>query len=90
MKKKHKIYFFHPYSGKGGADLSISRLINGLDHNKFEIDFLSLNKPKIKNRINHKINYKVFKQKRTLYSIKHINEYISKEYVNKFHPEVKI
>ena len=38
MKNKIKIYFFHPYSGYGGADLSISRLINGLDDKNFLSD----------------------------------------------------
>ncbi len=76
MKKKNKIYFFHPYSGTGGADLSISRLINGLNHNKFEVDFLTLNKPKIKNKIKKKINYKIIKSKRTFFAFKLINKYI--------------
>ena len=49
-KKKIKVYLFHPYSGKGGADLSISRLINGLNDKKYEIDFLSLNTPLIKKK----------------------------------------
>ena len=35
-KKKIKIYIFHPYSGKGGADLSLSRLINGLNDKKYD------------------------------------------------------
>ena len=29
--KKIKLYIFHPYSRIGGADLSLSRLINNLD-----------------------------------------------------------
>ena len=32
--KKIKLYIFHPYSNVGGADLSISRLINNLDNKK--------------------------------------------------------
>ena len=36
-KQKIKIYIFHPYSGEGGADLSISRLINGLNDKKYDI-----------------------------------------------------
>ena len=32
--KKIKLYFFHPYSRIGGADLSLSRLINNLDMKK--------------------------------------------------------
>ena len=79
MTKKNKIYFFHPYSGKGGADLSISRLINGLDHKKYEIDFLSLNYPKIKKKIKHKINYKIINSNRTLFSFNEINNHIEKD-----------
>ena len=58
MKKKIKIYFFHPYSGKGGADLSISRLINGLDSSIYDIDFISLNYPKIKKKYLKILNIK--------------------------------
>ena len=79
MTKKNKIYFFHPYSGKGGADLSISRLINGLDDKKYEIDFLSLNYPKIKKKIKHKINYKIINSNRTLFSFNEINKHIEKD-----------
>ena len=75
---KIKIYIFHPYSGKGGADLSISRLINGLDQKKYEIEFLSLNNPAIKNKISKKISYKRIISTRTLFSffkiINHINQ----------------
>ena len=39
---KIKIYFFHPYSGYGGADLSISRLISGIDLSKFDIEFINI------------------------------------------------
>jgi len=76
LKKKIKIYFFHPYSGTGGADLSISRLINGLDYNKFEVDFLSLNNPKIQKKIKTKVKYTILKAKRTLFSMNEINRYI--------------
>lgn len=79
MKKKNKIYFFHPYSGSGGADLSISRLINGLDLKKFEVDVLTLNKPKIKNKINVKVNYMRILSKRTLFAFKLINKYIKND-----------
>ena len=72
-------YFYHPYSGEGGADLSISRLINGLDHKKYEIDFLSLNYPKIKKKIKHKINYKIIDSNRTLFSFNEINSHIEKD-----------
>ena len=44
--KKIKIYIFHPYSRIGGADLSISRLINNLEDTKYSITFITLAKPK--------------------------------------------
>ena len=40
--KKIKLYIFHPYSNVGGADLSISRLINNLDNKKYDITFICL------------------------------------------------
>ena len=46
--KKIKLYIFHPYSRIGGADLSLSRLINNLDLDKYSITFVTLQKPKIK------------------------------------------
>jgi glycosyltransferase involved in cell wall biosynthesis len=85
-KKKIKIYVFHPYSGKGGADLSISRLINGLSYKKYEIDFLSLNTPLIKKKIFKKIKFVKINSHRTLFSfikiINHIKE-DKKEYLKK-------
>ena len=79
MKKRNKIYFLHPYSGNGGADLSISRLINGLDLKKFEVDLLTLNKPKIKNRINVKVNYVRIRSKRILFAFNLINKHIKND-----------
>ena len=47
-KSKINLIIFHPYSDIGGADLSLSRLINNLDCKKYEIDFICLNKQKNK------------------------------------------
>ena len=85
-KKKIKIYIFHPYSGKGGADLSLSRLINGLNDKKYEIDFLSLNTPLIKKKIFKKIKFIKIDSSRTLFSFFKIINYIKndkKDYVKK-------
>ena len=79
MKNKIKIYFFHPYSGYGGADLSISRLINGLDRKYFDIDFLSINFPKISNKILKKINYRRINTSRTIFAFKKIKQIIDKD-----------
>ena len=79
MKKKIKIYFFHPYSGKGGADLSISRLINGIDKSLFDIDFISLNYPIIKNKIINNIRYKKINVSRTLFAFDKIKKIIQND-----------
>ena len=79
MKNKTKIYFFHPYSGYGGADLSISRLINGLDDNYFDIDFLSINSPKLSKKIFKKIRYRKIDSSRTIFAFNHIKEIIKKD-----------
>ena len=41
-KSKINLIIFHPYSDIGGADLSISKLINSLDHKKYKIEFICL------------------------------------------------
>ena len=79
MKNKIKIYFFHPYSGFGGADLSISRLINGLDSKYFDIDFLSINYPNISNKILKKIQYRRIYSSRTIFSFKKIRQIIEND-----------
>jgi glycosyltransferase involved in cell wall biosynthesis len=79
LKNKIKIYFFHPYSGVGGADLSISRLINGLDKNHFDIDFISINSPKLTNKISKKIKYRKLNSSRTIYSFRKIKQIIKKD-----------
>ena len=62
MKNKIKIYFFSSYSGYGGADLSISRLINGINKNHFDIDFISLNNQKISKKLIKKLDIRKFHQ----------------------------
>ena len=52
--KKINLIIFHPYSMIGGADKSLSRLINNLDHEKYEITFLTLSKPLIKKYLEKK------------------------------------
>ena len=65
--KKIKIYIFHPYSRIGGADLSLSRLINNLNSNKYNITFITLAKPKIKFYLKKKIEILILKKKRALF-----------------------
>ncbi|WP_440653637.1 glycosyltransferase [Candidatus Pelagibacter sp. HIMB1506] len=76
--KKIKLYFFHPYSRIGGADLSLSRLINSLDKKKYSITFITLEKPKINYYLNRKIDIKVIKQKRVIFSIFDLREIVKK------------
>ena len=80
--KKIKLYIFHPYSGKGGADLSISRLINGISEKKYEIDFLSLNNPAIKKKVLKKIKYKKISASRTLFCFSEVINYINADKKN--------
>ena len=63
--KKIKIYIFHPYSRIGGADLSLSRLINNLSSNKYSITFITLAKPKIKFYLKKKIEILILKKKKS-------------------------
>lgn len=68
MKKKIKLIFIHPYSGFGGADLSLSRLINGLSEKNYDIDFLTINNPFIKKLITRDLNYYKIRSSRLIYS----------------------
>ena len=65
--KKIKIFIFHPYSRVGGADLSLSRLINNLNSNKYSITFITLAKPKISFYLNKKIELCILNKKRALF-----------------------
>ena len=56
-KSKINLIIFHPYSDIGGADLSLSRLINNLDRKKYEIDFICLNKQKIRKYLKEELKY---------------------------------
>ena len=67
MKKKINLIFFHPYSALGGADKSLSRLINNLDLNKYNINFISLNKSFLQKKL-HGINFIRIKSKRVILS----------------------
>ena len=46
--KKINLIFFHPYSGLGGTDRSIARVINNLDQNIFNFHFITISKSNIK------------------------------------------
>ena len=85
MKNKIKIYIFHPYSKIGGADLSISRLINNLSKDEFDVDFLFLNKQKLSKYINkRKVNFINIRSKRSLFSIAKIRNHLIKDKQKKY------
>lgn len=65
--KKIKIYIFHPYSRIGGADLSLSRLINNLDEKKYSITFITFKNPSIKFYLRKKIKMHIIKKKEQFY-----------------------
>ncbi len=81
--KKIKLYIFHPYSRIGGADLSLSRLINNLNDKKYSITFITLEKPKIKFYLKKKIEIHIIKKKRVIQSLFEIRK-IVRNNKNKF------
>tara|TARA_Y100000996_G_scaffold219735_1_gene172812 strand:+ start:1175 stop:2260 length:1086 start_codon:yes stop_codon:yes gene_type:complete len=81
--QKIKLYIFHPYSRIGGADLSLSRLINNLDMKKYNISFITLDKPKINLYLKNKIKIHIIKKKRSIFSIFELRKIVQKD-KNKF------
>ena len=66
---KINLFIFHPFSGYGGADRSIARLINNLPAKKYKIFFICLNKPNIKIFLNKQISIIKLNKSRTLFSM---------------------
>ena len=77
-KSKINLIIFHPYSDIGGADLSLSRLINNLDRKKYEIDFICLNKQKIRKYLKKRIKIHIIKSSKTIFSIFKVRRIIQK------------
>lgn len=83
MKSKRiKLIIFHPYSRIGGADKSLSRLINELDSNKYDIIFITLQKAYIKSYLKKKIKIINLKSSRTIFSILKVRKLLEKISVN--------
>ena len=83
MKSKRiKLIIFHPYSRIGGADKSLSRLINELDSNKYDIIFITLQKAHIKTYLKKKIKIIILNSSRTLFSILKIRKLLKKISIN--------
>lgn len=76
-KKKIKLFIFQPYPKFGGADRSIIKLINGLNHN--DITIISLQKCNYNRFLNKKIKFKILKSERTFLSILELRNYIKNE-----------
>ena len=55
MNNKTKIYFFNPYSGVGGADTTINKIINSINLNIYEVEYFTINKTSklFKNKIKY-------------------------------------
>ncbi len=89
MSKKNLIICFHPYSYLGGATISLSQLINGLDKKNFEIVYLCIKKD---NKLNLNKNIKIIKinAERTLFSISKIRKIISYYDKKKFKKKIYI
>ncbi len=77
QSKKIKLFIFQPYPKFGGADRSIIKLINGLNHK--DITIISLQKCNYQKYLNKKIRIKTLNSKRSLFSIFMLRNFIKKE-----------
>jgi len=89
MCKKKLIICFHPYSYLGGATISLSQLLNGLDKKKYEIVYLYIKKD---NNLDLNKNIKIIKikSKRTLFSIIQVRKILSRYNDKKFSKKIYI
>ena len=77
---KINVLIFHPYSRIGGADLSISKLINNLSHKKYKIEFICLNSQKIKKYLQKNIKIHIVKSSKTIFSIFKVRKIIKNNF----------
>ena len=76
---RKKIIFFHPYSVYGGADLSISKLIDSTPSN-YKIDFVTFSKnPKIKHYTKKKFRVIKINNIFTIFAILRLRNFIKTE-----------
>ena len=66
--KKIKLIFFHPYSSIGGADLSLSTIVNNLNPKKYSIDFICIKRQKKTIPLNKNIKIYELESNKTLFS----------------------
>lgn len=67
-KQKIKLLFFHPYSSIGGADLSLSSIMNNLDFKKYSVDFVCIRRDKKTIPLNKNIKVYEIKTYKTMFS----------------------
>ena len=79
---KINLYIYHPYSGFGGADRSIARLINNLPSKRYRIFFITNKKPNIKVFINKKIKYISLKSTKTIFAFFKLKKFINNQINN--------
>jgi len=89
MHKKKLIICFHPYSYLGGATISLSQLLNGMDKKKYKIVFLYIKKDDSLN-LNKNIKIIKIKSSRTLFSIIQVRKILSKYNNEKFSKKIYI
>lgn len=82
--RKIKVIFFHPYSRVGGADLSLSTLMNNLDPKKYSIDFICIRRDQKVNKLKKNINIFEINTKKTVFSIFKIRKIIKKNFNKNF------
>tara|TARA_B100000780_G_scaffold259589_1_gene210744 strand:- start:24 stop:1148 length:1125 start_codon:yes stop_codon:yes gene_type:complete len=76
--QKIKLIIFHPYSLVGGADLSISTLINNLDHRRYSIDLICIKRSKNAETLSKNIKIYKIKANKTIFSIFKFRKIIKK------------
>ena len=82
--QKIKLIIFHPYSLVGGADLSISTLINNLDHRKYSIDFICIKRSKNAETLSKNIKIYKIKTSKTIFSIFKVRKIIEKNLIKDY------
>lgn len=82
--QKIKLVIFHPYSAIGGADLSISTIINNLNPKKYSIDFICIERKHNAVPLNRNINIYCLKTNKTIFSFFKFRNLIKKNLEKNF------
>jgi glycosyltransferase involved in cell wall biosynthesis len=89
MYKKKLIICFHPYSYLGGATISLSQLLNGMDKKKYRIVYLYIKKDDSL-VLNKNIKIIKIKSSRTLLSIIQVRKILSRYNNDKFSKKIYV